>query len=85
MLPPLLPCRRALVVAAAAAIAMPRSRAGAESTAGLRLDGESLQRAQQQLYAPLPEVPHSHKTPQHITSTSDHTSWPEKSKSTPQV
>lgn len=58
LLPPGAACRRALIVAAAAVIASPRSRAGADggSTAGLRLDGAALQRAQQQLYAPLPEV-----------------------------
>jgi hypothetical protein len=58
LLPPGAACRRALIVAAAAVIASPRSRAGADggSTAGLRLDGAALQRAQQQLYAPLPEA-----------------------------
>lgn len=56
--PPLAACRRALLVAAAAVISSPSSRAGADvdSTAGLRLDGAALQRAQQALYAPLPEV-----------------------------
>ena len=56
--PPLAACRRALLVAAAAVISSPSSRAGAnvDSTAGLRLDGAALQRAQQVLYAPLPEV-----------------------------
>ena len=55
MLPPLAACRRALVVAAAAVLTSPRSlRAAADvdSTAGLRLDGAALQRAQQQLNRP---------------------------------
>ena len=56
--PPLAASRRALIVAAAAVIS-PSSRAGADvdSTAGLRLEGAALQRAQQALYGGgAPEV-----------------------------
>ena len=59
VLPPLAASRRALIVAAAAVISSPSSRAGADvdSTAGLRLDGAALQRAQQALYGGgAPEV-----------------------------